>query len=267
MALHFDHLVHQVQSPENAKVFFNKRSIHTVDGGTHTMWGTYNTLSYFGLSYIEHIAVYDETLFEQAATLPYSLHATFQQQNHRFGFSRVALRTNRIEQEGERLRALGFDVYGPDMYSRTRPDGTVIQWKLLHFGIKGQTMDFPFLIEWADGDEQRLAQLQQSGAIDSKQQITMEAVQFFVKDVQATVTQWQKLLQLPQAEQHPTHSSLHLPNIRFDFYEKAEAQSWAFAPLAEGPFGVLLQDMKRVKETLILPGAVCRVNTPTKNAK
>lgn len=49
-----------------------------------------------------------------------------------------------IEEEGRRLRALGYEVYGPDACSRTRPDGTVVEWKLLHFGKPDLPIDFPF---------------------------------------------------------------------------------------------------------------------------
>lgn len=50
----------------------------------------------------------------------------------------------------------------------------------MHFGEPGQAIDFPFFIEWADGDDERLAQLEASGAINMKQSITMESVQFFL---------------------------------------------------------------------------------------
>ncbi|CAM5208899.1 Glyoxalase-like domain-containing protein OS=Lysinibacillus sphaericus OX=1421 GN=LS41612_14290 PE=4 SV=1 [Lysinibacillus sphaericus] len=242
MTLYFDHLVHQVQSPENMKVFLNKRHIHTVNGGQHTMWGTYNTLSYFGLSYIEQIAVYDHALFEEAAKLPYSLHYTFKQNNERYGFSRIALRTTNIEQEAQRLSALGFDVYGPDACSRTRPDGSVVHWKLLHFGKVGQAIDFPFFIEWADGDEERYAQLIASGAVTTSQTISMESVQFYVQDAQATAKLWHEVLQLPEPVVHSEFIALHLPNIRLDFYEEAAAtkmmlghkSEWAFRSDIEG---------------------------------
>ena len=48
--------------------------------------GTYNTLSYFDLSYIEQIAIYDRDLFEQAAQYPYSLHYTFKRDQERQDF-------------------------------------------------------------------------------------------------------------------------------------------------------------------------------------
>ncbi|MEB2299271.1 VOC family protein [Lysinibacillus xylanilyticus] len=261
MSLYFDHLVHQVQSPENTKIFLNKRNIHTVNGGQHTMWGTYNTLSYFGLNYIEQIAIYDRHLFENAVKLPYSLHYTFKHTNERYGFSRIALRTKNIKEEGQRLRALGFEVFGPDACSRTRPDGSVVEWKLLHFGKPGQEIDFPFLIEWADTDEERTAQLKANGAIKTNQSISMESVQFYVKDVQATVKQWREVLQLPESEQQEQFTSLQLPNIRLDFYDEVTAATMALGHLNEGPFGVTLRDTDRTKETLVFPGAFYWINS------
>lgn len=260
MTLYFDHLVHQVQSPENSRVFLNKRNIHTVNGGQHTMWGTYNTLSYFGLNYIEQIAIYDRDLFEQAAKLPYSLHYTFKNDKERYGFSRIALRTNNIEEQGARLHAMGLEVYGPDACSRTRPDGSVVEWKLLHFGKPGLPIDFPFLIEWAEEDEKRYLQLKESGAIDTNHTITMESVQFFVKDVQTTVALWQEVLELSEPQHHAQFTSLQLPNIRLDFYEKAAASTMTLGHLKEGPFGVTLKDPNRTKETLIFPAAFYWVN-------
>lgn len=261
MSLYFDHLVHQVQSPENTKIFLNKRNIHTVNGGQHTMWGTFNTLSYFGLNYIEQIAIYDRQLFENAVKLPYSLHYTFKHTNERYGFSRIALRTKNIKEEGQRLRALGFEVYGPDACSRTRPDGSVVEWKLLHFGKPGLEIDFPFLIEWADTDEERVAQLKANGAIKSDQPISMESVQFYVKNVQATVKLWREVLQLPEPEQQEKFISLHLPNMRLDFYDEVTAASMALGQLNEGPFGVTLKDTDRTKETLVFPGAFYWINS------
>lgn len=255
MTLQFDHLVQQVQSPENTKRFLNRHHIHTINGGQHTMWGTYNTLSYFGLTYIEQIAVYDRALFEAAATLPYSLHHTFKRNREQFGFSRIALRTTDIEGEAKRLRALGLEVYGPDACSRTRPDGSVVEWKLLHFGQPHQAIDFPFLIEWAESDDVRLAQLKQNGAILPQHPI-MESVQFAVKDIEKTVALWQKVLQLPTATIQEKCRSLHLPNMRLDFY----SDSAILEDKYEGPFAVTLTDTKKEKRTIVFPQALYYMN-------
>lgn len=256
MSLQFDHLVQQVASPEDTKAFLNEHHIHTVNGGQHTMWGTYNTLSYFGLTYIEQIAVYNRDLFEDAAKLPYSLHHSFKRGKEQFGFSRIALRTTNIEGEAKRLRALGFEVYGPDACSRTRPDGSVIEWKLLHFGKPNLAIDFPFFIEWADEDSERLAQLKKGGALDTQQSLSMTSVQFVVRNVDETVALWQDVLQLPAATLHETYTSLYLPNMRLDFYDDTEI----LADNKEGPFAVTLTDSTREKRTLLFPQALYYIN-------
>lgn len=255
MSLLFDHLVHQVSSPEETMSFLNERGIHTVNGGQHTMWGTYNTLSYFGLSYIEQIAVYDRALFEKAAKLPYSLHHTFKQNNERFGFSRIALRTTNIDREAERLRALGFEVYGPDACSRTRPDGTVVEWKLLHFGKPNLAKDFPFFIEWAEEDDVRLAQLEKSGALNRQQLLEMTSIRFMVKDVTETVSLWQEVLQLPQAVVGEV-TSLYLPNMRLDFYDG----NGILKDQKEGLFAVTLTNQSKEKQTIMFPHALYLIN-------
>lgn len=256
MSLQFDHLVQQVSSPEDTKAFLNEHHIHTVNGGQHTMWGTYNTLSYFDLTYIEQIAVYDRDLFEEAAKLPYSLHHSFKRDKEQFGFSRIALRTTNIEGEAKRLRTLGFEVYGPDACSRTRPDGSVVEWKLLHFGKPNLAIDFPFFIEWATSDDERLAQLEKSGAMDTRQSLSMTSVQFVVRNIDETVALWQDVLQLPAATLHETYTSLHLPNMRLDFYDGNEI----LADQKEGPFAVTLTDATREKRTLLFPQALYYIN-------
>ena len=256
MTYYFDHLVQQVSSPEETMAFLNARGIHTVNGGQHTMWGTYNTLSYFGLSYIEQIAVYDRALFEEAAKLPYSLHNTFKKNDEQFGFSRIALRTTTIEGEAERLRARGFEVYGPDACSRTRPDGTVLKWKLLHFGKPNLAIDFPFFIEWATGDDERLAQLEKSGALNLEQKLEMTSIQFVVKNVFETVSLWQDVLQLPPAVEQEGYTSLNLPNIRLDFYGNHEL----LVDKKEGPFAVIFKDPSKEKQTIMFPQALYVIN-------
>ncbi|CAM5356977.1 Glyoxalase-like domain-containing protein OS=Lysinibacillus sphaericus OX=1421 GN=LS41612_14290 PE=4 SV=1 [Lysinibacillus sphaericus] len=123
---------------------------------------------------------------------------------------------------------------GPDACSRTRPDGSVVHWKLLHFGKVGQAIDFPFFIEWADGDEERYAQLIASGAVTTSQTISMESVQFYVQDAQATAKLWHEVLQLPEPVVHSEFIALHLPNIRLDFYEEAAATKMMLGHKSEG---------------------------------
>ncbi|MCK9910764.1 VOC family protein, partial [Microbacteriaceae bacterium K1510] len=81
------------------------------------------------------------------------------------GLATVALRTNQIDQWAERLRAKGLRVTGPLPGSRTRADGSVITWNTLFAEMEGNSLLFPFFIEWGQNDEQRRNDLTTSGVI------------------------------------------------------------------------------------------------------
>ena len=52
--LALDHVIHVVHDPNRVRLQFERLSgVHTVSGGQHTTWGTYNALCYFGLAYME----------------------------------------------------------------------------------------------------------------------------------------------------------------------------------------------------------------------
>lgn len=60
--LKFDHIVHYVHQPEQVFKALEPYGISAIQGGRHEQIGTYNALSYFDLSYIEWIGVYDHSL-------------------------------------------------------------------------------------------------------------------------------------------------------------------------------------------------------------
>lgn len=160
-----DHIVHFVDKPEQLVEDTRKIGLHTVEGGKHEIWGTYNSLTYFGVSYIEFIGVFDEELLEKSSQIPHTLHETYKKRNGRNGFTRFAIRTNQIEKDAEKFRAEGLEVNGPEKFSRIRPDGKVIIWKLLHFGSQHNDVDYPFFIQWEESDEQRYNELVNHGTI------------------------------------------------------------------------------------------------------
>lgn len=162
---YFDHIVHFVEKPEHTIEDLQKEGLHVVAGGQHEMWGTYNALSYFDLSYIEFIGINNEDVFAKAATEPYTLHESYEKNNRTNGLTRVALRTTTIEADAENFRQAGFDVYGPSTFSRTKPDGTVICWQLLHIGKKGAKVPYPFFIQWDVQDDVRREQLAEQAVI------------------------------------------------------------------------------------------------------
>lgn len=160
-----DHLVHFVEKPERLVKTTREHGLHTVNGGKHEMWGTYNSLCYFNLSYIEFIGIFDDALFEKAAREPYTLHETYKKGSLQNGIVRMAFRTECIEKAAENLCSLDYEVYGPEEFSRRRPDGSILKWKLLHFGKRGQIFDLPFIIQWEGNDSDRYQDLLRTGTI------------------------------------------------------------------------------------------------------
>ncbi|WP_042473525.1 VOC family protein [Bacillus ndiopicus] len=153
-----DHIVHFVEKPERTLEEMKAYGFHAVQGGQHKQWGTYNTLSYFDLTYIEWIGIDNESQFEIAAKQPYTLHETYEKKGRENGFARMAIRTTTIEQDAKMFRDAGLHVKGPERFSRTRPDGSVVSWQLLHIGHPEQRFDFPFFIQWDVSSEERRAE-------------------------------------------------------------------------------------------------------------
>jgi hypothetical protein len=57
--LKWDHAVQFVNQPDEAIATFAGQGLNAFAGGRHPGWGTWNALSYFGLTYIEFLAIYD----------------------------------------------------------------------------------------------------------------------------------------------------------------------------------------------------------------
>lgn len=242
-----DHIVHFVDKPEEMPAKTKEIGIHTVLGGKHEMWGTYNSLSYFGLSYVEFIGVFDEELIEQSSKIPFTLHDTYVKNGRKIGFTRLAFRTNSIEKDAEKFRQLGFIVDGPKPFSRVRPDGTVAKWKLLHFGKPNSTFDFPFFIQWEESDEERMEQLIENGTIKEHDAgpLAIDEIVMKINDIQIA-KDWATSLDLEVVRE--TNHLVILKgancNYRFEIDESKK----------NGIFKVVLKNAKNEKELLLEEG-------------
>lgn len=198
----FDHLVHFVNSPVEAIEQFHHIGLHAVEGGKHESLGTYNSLSYFDLSYIELIGVYNKEAVVSSSDMKYSLRETLKNDQFVEGLSRIALRSNDLESVAERFRQLGLDVYGPHPMSRKRPDGSVVSWKLLYAGKQGEKLDLPFFIEWDQKDEERKQDLKDRSVIakHEKGDIHLSYVGFAVQKHDETAKKWADYLDLQEGE-------------------------------------------------------------------
>ncbi len=226
MTFKLDHIVHFVKSPEEALEKFKTRGLHAVEGGKHENLGTYNALSYFGLSYIELIGLFDKQLTDSGAGIKYSLRDTFRNDHYVDGLSRIALRTTDIEAEAERFRNLGLEVNGPDAMNRIRPDGSLVSWKLLYVGDPSENLELPFFIQWDEGDEERQEDLTNRGIISdhSTGNVKIASVGFTVHNLEETVEKWSNYLGLDSGEIFVDESlnanaqKLRLPGVDLIFY-------------------------------------------------
>ncbi|NRG44782.1 VOC family protein [Bacillus sp. CRN 9] len=198
----FDHLVHFVDHPLDAMEQLRRIGLHVVEGGRHETYGTYNTLSYFDLSYIEIIGTFDKKLVEAAAGIEHSLRETFVDRNYAEGLTRVAIRTNDIEADAKRFKENGLNVNGPLPLSRRRPDGKLITWRLLYVGTNHNTLELPFFIQWDDEDEDRKEELIDQSVIaeHSNGNLAIDSIGFAVADLQQTVETWTRYFDLEKGD-------------------------------------------------------------------
>ncbi len=191
--LALDHIVHVVHDPNGVRKDFEREfGVNTVSGGEHSAWGTYNALSYFGLSYIEWLGVRDTAI---AATSAFGrlaqLRLSFGE-----GGSLFAVRTSQMERMARSWQQRGLSFVGPVDASRKRPDGTTVRWKMLFPRSfdgseveRGEAM-LPFVIEWENDDSTRAFDLQQTGAIPSQQIYKMGGAHVVTRDVDAWLNGW-----------------------------------------------------------------------------
>ncbi|MCS6743482.1 VOC family protein [Klebsiella quasipneumoniae] len=202
--LQWDHAVQFVNQPEAAIEIFAGQQLRAAAGGRHPGWGTRNALSYFGLTYIEFLAISDPDEL-RAATDRFLLSrdaARLLPENE--ALFRVALRSDDIDATHDHLRRNGLAVSPIVDGQRHDPQGNVIRWRI--FTIDGDTdgLVFPFVLQWGEDDETRLARLRAQG-LDVPHplgDIVLEQAVFEVDNPQAVRDRWQALLGFPsQGEQ------------------------------------------------------------------
>ena len=154
MVTRFDHAVIAVRDLAKAIDLYRRLGFEVDPGGRHTGLGTYNALIRFGLDYIELISIYDQD--EVRASGPRGTTLQDLLQKREGALAAYALATETIQQEAERFQQTGLDASGPFAMERLRPDGHLLQWRLLVPGGVSYRRPWPFIIQWDAPDEQRL---------------------------------------------------------------------------------------------------------------
>lgn len=204
MNFSFDHLVLFLNKPEEAIANLNLMGIHAVKGGRHQSWGTYNTLTYFGLSYIEFLGIENSAIAMQQEENRLITQIVEQlAEAKQEGPARIAIRTNDIEKLASKFKEDGVKVYGPLPGERVRADGVIIKWSLLFPEASANELCLPFFIQWEKSDGERLEELDEQGLLDSHfiGKPVMESVGFVVKDLGLTTAKWGGMLNLNQSEE------------------------------------------------------------------
>ncbi|MDA1543566.1 MULTISPECIES: VOC family protein [Bacillus] len=193
----FDHLVHAVNcTPEEAAKQMQALGFHTALGGEHTTWGTWNSLCYFDLSYIEFLAVQHEEKARKADN-PLVQETVVKLQDGE-GMLQIAIRTNAIEELAVKFSKHGLHTIGPFEGKRMRKDGRLLEWKMLFVKQDKNGPKLPFFIQWNETDEERRNDLRNIGTItEHKNKVQqIETIHYAVKNVRETVRKWKAVMEL-----------------------------------------------------------------------
>jgi hypothetical protein len=241
MKFSFDHLVWFHHNPEKAIQPLLEKGIHVAHGGRHKTWGTYNTLSYFGLSYIEFLGIEQLSIAEQHEENRLITQIVEQLgMKNREGPAKIAIRTDQINELAIKLREDGHTVYGPIQGQRVTASGEVIQWNLLFIDDQPDQLSLPFFIQWDKSDKERLSDFKEQGLLGrhSGANSKFDSVGFVVRDLEETIRTWGKLLNLTPSEEfrdeglHARCRSLELPGTHLLFC----------TPLGKGPAEKVLHE-------------------------
>lgn len=221
--LKWDHAVQFVNHPEEAIQIFAAQHLNAIPGGRHPGWGTRNALSYFGLTYIEFLAIADQAELETAAQRFLLSRDAAQLLPENQALYRLALRSDDIVQTHEDLYRKGLQVSAIANGQRNDPQGNVIGWRI--FTIDGDVngLPYPFVLQWGEDDDARLARLRAQG-LDSPHpagEVALTRAVFDVQDPQAVRAHWQALFGFaPLAD--ATQEGLDLGDRQFIFRRGAD---------------------------------------------
>lgn len=223
--LKWDHLVHYVNNLDKPVELFEAHGLAAFKGGAHKAWGTYNTLSYFGLTYIEFLGIENLELAKATEHNVVVRDAVKALPEHEV-LSRVVLRTDDIEEVAASLKLAGLSLSPIIDGRRLDHEGRLIEWRMLTIDGDFQGLVYPFIIQWSGNDEERLERLSVSGVIRPHPSGHAEIVNavFRVSNPAAAAAHWGELFQLPVIKSLSESATLKIGDKSFDFVQGDENQ-------------------------------------------
>ncbi|SES29564.1 VOC family protein [Psychrobacillus sp. OK032] len=201
--MYLDHIVHHVtKTPEEVAIDWNVNGVHSVIGGQHTHWGTYNALLYTKTSYIEWLALEHKEIAENANHPLINLMLLDLKTGP--GFGTICIRTTTIDELCQQLERKGIETTGVLHAERKTTSGLIRKWKMLFVKEEiGDALPTPFFIEWEESDEDRYQLLQEDGTIDeSNLQLNISACEFRVRNPKELMNKWKRYFDLVEEDEH-----------------------------------------------------------------
>ncbi|QWU17216.1 Glyoxalase-like domain-containing protein [Paenibacillus sophorae] len=222
---HWDHLVHYVNNLDQPVEIFREHGLVAFKGGSHTEWGTYNSLSYFGLTYIEFLGIENLELAKATEHNRVVKDAVDTLPEHEV-LSRVVIRTDDIEEMAASLEAAGLSLSPIMDGKRLDNKGRLIEWRMMTIDGDFGGLVYPFIIQWKGSDEERLDRLTSSGIISPHPAGNAEIKRavFHVSDPAAAAEHWGKLFGLTVLESEDKPVTLKIGDKFFDFVKGDENQ-------------------------------------------
>lgn len=194
-------------------------------GGSHKDWGTYNALSYFGLTYLEFLGIENLELAKATEHNLVVKDAVELLPEHEV-LSRVVIRTDDIEEVAASLEAAGLSLSPIIDGKRLDNEGRLIEWRMMTIAGDFGGLVYPFIIQWSGTDTERVERLTSSGVIKPHPAGEVEIVRavFHVSDPEAATNHWGTIFGLPVTKSENDTFSLKIGDRSFAFVQGDENQ-------------------------------------------
>ncbi|PLS17674.1 VOC family protein [Bacillus sp. M6-12] len=222
--IQWDHTVHNVNHLEDVISRFKENGLSAFKGGSHKQWGTHNALSYFGLTYLEFLGIEDRKLAENTDGSVCFVKDAVAMLPAKEAISRVALRSDDIEETAASLKTRGLKLSPIMDGKRLNSLGELIEWRMLTIAGEFHGLAYPFVIQWKGNDQERLDKLTASGLIQSHPagDVTIEAAVFTVPNPGAVAAHWQELFRFMPAGVADSSAKLDIKGKSFIFKQGKE---------------------------------------------
>lgn len=192
----WDHSITYVDNLSAAAATFAEHGLTAAYGGRHVGHGTENALAYFGLNYLELLALDDpDAARAQTDERGLIFADALRRLPDREGLFRVALRVHDIRAAYETLAARGLRLGDIVDGNRTTASGQEIRWKLLFILGDADGLPYPFVIDWQQADDERSRALQRGGLLGQHPagEVHTRRAVFEVPDPRRIAEQWSGL--------------------------------------------------------------------------